>query len=180
MKHAFTGPALVALALLFLCANAWSQQKYPIANNTEGSTSKYTQQYKIEVGDVPGHTVRIQETNRTYNEKSTLAFRGVKAKESWVRGFSDYTNGKGRAWGYGQWVLEDGEKVFFDYSGQSHSEPTSTGSLKGSYHGTTRIVGGTGNYKGIRGTTTDTVSFDNDPKAGYNNISGTGEYWFEE
>jgi hypothetical protein len=170
----------VAAVLAFFAVGTWAQQKYPINSNSDGQSSKYTQQYKIEVGDVPDHQIRIQETQRTYNEKSTLAFGGVKAKEGWVRGFSDYTNGRGRAWGYGHWVLEDGEKILYDYSGQSHSEPTPTGSQKGSYHGTTRIVGGTGKYKGIRGSTTDTVSFDNDPKNGYNNADGKGEYWFED
>ena len=168
------------LLIFFSSLNAWSQEKYPITSNSGGSTSKYTQQHKIDVGDVPGHIVRIQETHRIYNETSTLAIRGTKVKEGWVQGFSDYTNGKGRAWGYGHWALEDGEKIFLEYSGQSHSEPTSTGSLKGSYHGTTRIVGGTGKYKGIRGTTTDIVEFDNDSSAGYNRSDGRGEYWFEE
>ena len=166
--------------MLVVSFAAWSQEKYPIETTSEGSSSKYTQQYKIDVGDVPNHQVRIQETHRIHNDKSTLVIRGVRVKESWVRGFSDYTNGKGRAWGYIYWVLEDGDKIFLDYSGQSHSEPTSTGSLKGSYTGTTRIVGGTGKYKGIRGAMTDTVSFDNDPKNGYNNSDSKGEYWFEE
>ena len=166
--------------LLAASTGALSQQKHPITTNADGQTSKYTQQYRIEVGDVPGHQIRIQETQRVYNDKSTLEFRGVKAKEGWVRGFSDYTNGKGKAWGYGHWVLEGGDRVYYDYVGTSHAEPTATGSLKGGYHGTTRIVGGTGKYKGIRGTTTDTVAFDNDPKTGYNNSDGKGEYWFVE
>lgn len=170
------------LVLLGLAAasQSWAQQQFPIASTSEGQASKYIQQHKLDVGDVPGHQVRIQETHRTYNEKSPLAIEGVKASESWIRGFSDYTNGKGRAWGYGHWVLADGGKVFFEYSGQSHSETTGTGSLKGSYHGTTRIVGGTGKYSRIRGVMTDTVDFDNDPKTGYNNSDGKGEYWFLE
>ena len=181
MKTAFIASnALLFTVLLAASASALSQQKYPIASNAGGQTSKYIQQYKIDVGDVPGHQIRIQETHRVYNDKSTLEFQGVKAKEGWVRGFSDYTNGKGKAWGYGHWVLEDGNKVYYDYVGTSHAEPTATGSLKGGYHGTTRIVGGTGKYKGIRGTTTDTVAFDNDPKTGYNNSDGKGEYWFVE
>lgn len=172
--------AVILGAALMVADLAWAQEKFPIETKGEGQTSKYTQQYKMEVGDVPGHQVRIQETHRTYNEKSPLRFSGIKATESWIRGFSDYTNGKGKAWGYGQWILEDGNKVFFDYVGTSHAETTATGSLKGSYHGTTRITGGTGKYKGIRGTTTDVVSFDNDPKTGYNISDGKGEYWFEE
>lgn len=161
-------------------STAWSQQKYPIRINSDGQSSKYTQQHKIDVGDVPGHQVRIQETQRIYNDKSTLSFSGVKATEGWVRGFSDYTNGKGKAWGYGHWVLEDGSRIFYEYVGTSHSETTATGSLAGTYYGTTRIVGGTGKFKGIHGTTTDTVVFDNDPHNGFNRSGGKGEYWFEE
>ena len=168
------------MALLFFAGGASAQQKFPINTTSEGQTSKYIQQHKIDVGDVPGHQVRIQETKRTYNEKSTLGFSGAKVTEGWVRGYSDYTNGKGKAWGYGQWILDDGNKVYFEYVGTSHAEPTPTGSLKGTYHGTTHIKGGTGKYKGIRGTTTDSVSFDNDPKNGYNQNESNGEYWFEE
>jgi len=181
MKTGSIGWSLFLLAsLAALNGNAWSQQKYPISISSEGQTSKYIQQHKIDVGDVPGHQVRIQETQRLYNEKSTFAFSDSKVKEGWVRGYSDYTNGKGKAWGYGQWILEDGSKIYFDYIGTSHAEPTATGSLKGSYHGTTRIVGGTGKYRNIRGTTTDAVAFDNDPKAGYNQTDSKGEYWFED
>ena len=176
------GKSLVcgSILALVMAGSANAQQKFPISNTADGQTSKYTQQFKIDVGDLPGHQVRIQETQRTYNEKSTLAFSGVRVKEGWVRGYSDYTNGKGKAWGYGQWILEDGAKVYFEYVGTSHAEPTATGSLKGTYHGTTQIKGGTGKYKGIRGTTTDSVSFDNDPKNGFNITEGKGEYWFEE
>jgi hypothetical protein len=173
--------ALAAAIVVFgIALPVQAQQRYPIVSNAKGQTSKYTQQYKMDVGDVPGHQIRIQETHRIYNEASTLRFSDVKVKESWIRGYSDYTNGKGKAWGYGQWVLEDGNKVFFEYVGTSHSETTASGSLKGSYHGATRIVGGTGKYKGIRGGTTDVVNFDNDPKTGYNNSDGAGEYWFED
>jgi hypothetical protein len=168
------------IVLLTVAGIAQAQEKFPISTNTDGQTSKYIQQYKIDVGDVPGHQIRIQETQRIHNEKSTLVFSSVRAKEGWVRGYSDYTNGKGKAWGYGHWILEDGGKIYYEYVGTSHAEPTSTGSLKGTYHGTTHIRGGTGKYKGIRGTTTDSVNFDNDPKTGYNQNESKGEYWFEE
>jgi hypothetical protein len=174
------GKAFLVILGLAAAAQALAQQKSPIATTSEGQTSKYTQQYLIDVGDVPGHQIRIQETHRTYNEKSTFAISGVKVKESWVRGFSDYVGGKGRSWGYGHWVLDDSEKVYFEYNGTTSSEPTSAGWLKGRYDGTTRIVGGTGKYKAIRGTTVDAVSFENDPKTGYNQSGSNGEYWFEE
>jgi hypothetical protein len=60
------------------------------------------------------------------------------------------------------------------------AEPTATGSVRGSYHGVSRMTGGTGKFSRIRGTIADANDFDNDPKAGYNRAESKGEYWFEE
>ena len=73
--------------------------------------SQYTQEHTIDVGDVPGHKVRIYEIHWNY-AKGELAFDGVNVKESWVRAFSDYTNTSGPAMNYIIYVLEDGNKVF--------------------------------------------------------------------
>jgi hypothetical protein len=50
----------------------------------------------------------------------------------------------------------------------------------GTYHGTARITGGTGKFKGVRGTIVDLVEFNTDPAGGYNRASSKGEYWFQE
>ena len=70
---------------------AQAQKHYPIEDKSEWSTGKYIQQHMIDVGDLPGHKVRILEVQRTYNDKSQLAVSSVKVKEAWVRGYSDYT-----------------------------------------------------------------------------------------
>lgn len=159
---------------------ASAQQRYPIVDKPEWSTGKYTQQLAIEVGDVPGHKVRALELHYVYNEQSQLAISGVKVKEGWSRGYSDYTDGKGRSWGYALWLLEDGNKVFMEYSGTTLAEPTATGSVKGSYHGISQLTGGTGKYSRIRGILVEVNEFDNDPKSGYNTMESKGEYWFLE
>lgn len=159
---------------------ASAQQRHPIEDKPEWSTGKYTQQLAIDVGDVPGHKVRTLELHYVYNEKSQLAVSGVRVKEGWSRGYSDYTDGKGRSWGYALWLLGDGNKVFMEYSGTTLADPTATGSIKGSYHGVSRLTGGTGRFSRIRGSMAEKNEFDNDPKAGYNNMESKGEHWFLE
>jgi hypothetical protein len=159
---------------------ASAQQRYPIETAGEGQiASKYTQQLAIDVGDVPGHQVRVVEIMRTYSDATKLRITGTRVKESWLRGLTDYVNGSGPARGYAVWVLEDGEKVFLSWDSITQSESTATGSRKGSSEAVTRIAGGTGKYKGIRGLMRDTVQFDTDPASGYSRASSKGEYWFE-
>lgn len=172
--------AVAFVASMIVVDVAWAQQRYSIEEKPDWSTGKYTQQYAIDVGDVPGHKVRILELQYIYNDQSQFAVSGVKVKESWSRGYTDYTNGKGRSWGYGVWLLADGNKVFLEGSGTTLAEPTATGSIRGSYHGVSRLTGGTGKFSGIRGTITEMNDFDNDPKTGYNRGESKGEYWFDE
>jgi hypothetical protein len=53
------------------------------------------QQHAIDVGDVPGHQVRVYEVHSTYPSDAPV-YNGVKVKESWNRSLSDYTDGSGR------------------------------------------------------------------------------------
>lgn len=174
--------ALGAFVLgIAVTSNGWAQQRYPIESKSEWQAEgKYTQQHIIDAGDIPGHQIRILEIHRTYNEKSHFAVSGVKVKESWIWGYSDFNKGVGKAWGYVVWVLEDGGKVFSEYSGSANSRPIGSGVAEGTYHGTTRLTGGTGKYRGIRGTMTDAVEFNTDPASGYNRGNSKGEYWFVE
>jgi len=105
---------------------------------------------------------------------------GTKVVETWSRGSSDYVNGIGPAQGYETWALEDGSKIFLEWRGTSYSEATSTGSRRGTFHGTVRFVGGTGKFATIRGVITSDTEFDTDPKTGYNRPASRGEYWFEK
>jgi hypothetical protein len=173
--------ALLLLAALSGPKPASAQQRYPIETRSEWQQEgRYTKQHVIDVGDIPGHQIRILEIHRTYNEKSRFAVAGVKVKESFIWGFTDYITGIGTALAYGVWILEDGGKVFSERSGSSQTQPTGTGSFYGTYNGTLKITGGTGNYRGIRGTMTEVVEFNTDLDRGYNRQHGTGEYWFVE
>jgi len=179
IPKAFRVTAVAFAAALLVSDGAWAQQKHPIATTGEGVKSRYVQQHVIDVGDASGHQLRIQETQRT-NPSSGHAIDGVKITEDWVRGFSNYTNGVGPAWGYFTWIMEDGSKIFGEYIGTSESQTTAAGSRRGTYHGVARITGGTGRFGKIRGQTVDISEFDTDPVNGYNRVSTNGEYWFQE
>jgi hypothetical protein len=171
---------IAAVCVFIAIGHASAEQRYTIEDKPEWSTGKYIQQHALDVGDVPGHKVRVLELQYIYNAQSQFAVSGVKVKEIWVRGYSDYTNGKGRSWGYQVWLMDDGSKLFVEHSGTTLADPTATGSIRGSYHGVARFTGGTGKFSRIRGTLSEMNDFDNDPKTGYNRAENKGEYWFEE
>jgi hypothetical protein len=173
--------ACVLICLMVISRVAGAQERYPIETAGEGQTgSKYTQQLAIDVADVPGHQVRVVELMRTYSDETKLRIMGTPVKEAWLRGLTDYVSGSGPARGYTVWVLADGERIFLQWDSVSQSEPTASGSRRGSSEAVTRITGGTGKYKGIRGLMRDTVQFDTDPQKGYSKGSTKGEYWFVE
>ena len=59
---------------------AWAQQKQKIAYKLPAEASKFTQQHVLDVGDVPGHQVRIYEVHRTY-PKDMLVVEGVRSDD---------------------------------------------------------------------------------------------------
>ena len=166
-------------AALFPCS-VWAQQKHAIVFSSEGVKSQYTQQLFIDVDDAAGHQVRVMENHRIYPPDNQPLVDGERIVESWGRGFSNYTAGVGPAWGYSTWITDKGSKIFSEYSGSSEAKATETGSKRGTYHGTTRLVGGTGRFAKIRGVLVDVTEFDTDLKTGYNKGNSRGEYWFEQ
>jgi hypothetical protein len=169
----------IVLSMLLLAGLVSAQEKHQFTHSTPPQSSRYVQQHAIDVGDIPGHQIRIVEIQRVYTSDHPLV-AGMKVVETWVRGFTDYVNGVGPAEGYATWILEDGNKIFLEWKGSSYSEPTTTGSRRGRSHGTTRLMGGTGRFATIRGVLTDEAEFDPDPRTGYNRVASRGEYWFEK
>lgn len=174
-------PAVLTLVIGILATDvAIGQERQKFGYTQAGQTSKYLGQQAFDVGDQPGHQVRIYKVLRTFTDESGFLVRGVRVKSTETNGYSDYTNGVGPIWGYEVWTLEDGGKVFANYTGSTFSEPTSTGSRRGVATSASRITGGTGAYKGIRGMAHNVSRFDSDPKTGYSQSETRGEYWFEE
>ena len=83
--------------------------------------ASYTQQHAIDVGDVPGHQVRIFEVHRRFpNDKPNC--EGLKRTKSWLRGSSDYIDLNGSVSGYLTIALENGDKIFARVSATSSDQ----------------------------------------------------------
>lgn len=171
-------------------------QKQRIAFRAPASASKYLQQHVIDVGDVPGHQIRVFELQRTYGpsdgkpiasatptaagasraSSEAPVFNGVKATESSTRGVSDYTDANGRVYGYTIYTLENGDKIFSRYEGVVLTP--AGGKTNANYVST--FVGGTGQFRNIRGVLrgTSVVTFSGG-KAGPIETQYEGEYWVE-
>ncbi len=171
--------AVIVSAGLTLCgiSAAWAQQKQKISYKLPAELSKFTQQHVLAVGDVPGHQVRIYEVHRTY-PKDLLVVEGVRVVEEWLRGYSDYIDINGPAWGYGIYLLENGDKIFTRLHGSSQTIANPDESKKSTFTGVITLAGGTGKFRGILGTLRATVIFD--PQAGVNEGQWEGEYWIEK
>lgn len=179
-RNALVFTVEIAALLLLAHGAAWAQQKYPITMSVEASETTYTQQLAIEVGDTPSHQVRIYEIRRRHESKPLL-FRDVKVKESWSRGTSDYADYSGQTVGYGVYNLENGDRVFTRYTGTVQSVNRPDGTREYVYHGVSTFTGGTGAFRTIRGQMRDiTKGASKAGKALSNEVSGEGEYWFEE
>ncbi len=163
------------LVLTPICFSTVSaQERCKVSEEATAAKSNYTQQQVLDVGDVSGHQIRVFELHRTYaNDKPNCEH--LKRTESWTRGYSDYIDRNGRAWGYDVTSLENGDKIFAQFDGTSQTTVAPDGSKKSTFTGVTRYTGGTGKYEGIRGFLRTSVVFD--PDKNVNQQQTEGEYW---
>lgn len=80
-----------------------------VSLETKDTTSKYTQQHTIDVADAPGHQIRIYEIHRVFGRDAPVV-QGVRMKENWIRGTSDYVKENGPGSSYGEYVMENGDR----------------------------------------------------------------------
>jgi hypothetical protein len=162
---------LTTMALLFsgIAPPAEAQEKQHVSYKVTAENSKYTQQQFLDVGDIPGHQVRSFEIYRSFPTNAPVV-NGVKLKETWTRGVSDYINNNGTANNYTVYVLENGDKFFTRTTVLSHN--TGTGKPTNSSVGP--ITGGTGKLSGIQGIVRTTGAFD--PKSNFNETQTEIEY----
>jgi hypothetical protein len=168
----------LAASLFVFAGLAVAQQKHPISISSEGAKTRFVQQLAIDVDDLPGHQVRTFENHRIYATDNPTMVAGERIVESFGRGLSNYVAGIGPVSGYTTLVTDKGNKIFLEFSGSSETRPTETGSKRGTYRGTARFVGGTGQFMNIRGYLVEEAKYDTDPETGYNFGEFSGEYWF--
>jgi len=155
-------------------SDGWAQQKQKVSYKVSAANSKYTQQHAVDVGDVPGHQVRIYEIQRTFPSDGPK-IEGIRFVEVWSRGFSDYIDLSGPSVVYNTFILENGDKIFARIDLVSQTVPNSDGSKKTTSATVGRITGGTGKFRGIQGTVISTTR--SDIKAGLNETQTEMEYW---
>ena len=134
--------------------------------------SKYTEQHVLEVGDMPGHQIRVGTISTKYLTESPV-FDGVKMSEASIWITSDYISGNGRFTQYVVAKMENGDKIYETVEGQLQ---TSGG--KAAYSTVTTLRGGTGKFTAIRGVIRG--SGVTDFKTGPTSNPSEGEYWFEK
>ena len=164
-----TTMAALSLGFALPTHTAIAQQIQHVSYKTSAENTKYTQQHIIDVGDVPGHHVRIFEIHRTYPNNAPM-INGMKLIEQWTRAMSDFTDNNGPATNYGIYVLENGDKFFV----RSALVSQSTGGGKLSNLTAGPITGGTGKLAGIHGIVR--TSGTAEPKAGVNETQTDIEY----
>src|SRR5262249_26456499 len=159
-KTSFVYAISLGLALTPICFTAVSaQERCKVSQEASAAKSNYTQQHVLDVGDFSGHQIRLFELHRTYpNDKPNC--ENLKRTESYTRGYSDYVDRNGRAWGYSVISLENGDKIFAEFDGTSQTTVSPDGSKKSAFTGVTRYTGGTGKYKGVQGLFKSSVAFD--------------------
>jgi hypothetical protein len=166
--------AVASLAVLGAPAT-FAQQKQKFSSKVQGSMSTYTQQHVIDVGDLPGHQLRVYEVRYSFAADAP-AFDGLKVTEAWSRATSDYVDGTGNGSGYTVYNLQNGDKVFGRYALVALTTVGADGAKKTTFSTVTTLNGGTGRFRAIRGTlrTTGATDFKSGPSA-----QTDGEYWID-
>lgn len=98
--------------------------------------------------------------------------------EQWLRGYSDYVDRNGPSWGYAVTVLENGDKIFAEFSGSIQTVVSPDGSQKAEATTVHKWTSGTGKYQGMRGIQRESTVFD--PDKNFNEARAEAKYWFEK
>jgi hypothetical protein len=172
-RHLVALSAIAGIGLASLPASAFAQEKQHVSYKSLPENTKYTQQNIIDVGDVPGHQVRIFEIHRTFPADPPM-INGLKLVEQWSRGASDLIDNNGTNTTYGVNLMENGDKFFTRTSLVAQSP--APGKLN--FWSTGTVTGATGKLAGMRGLVRSTGSAE--PKAGVNETKTEIDYWFEK
>jgi hypothetical protein len=172
-----TCSATVLLAALLASSPAAAKERCRLSWEIRPADTTYTQQHAIDVGDVPGHQLRVFEAHRRFPDDKPNC-EGLRRTESWARVASDYVDRNGPNSGYLTIVLENGDRIFGRMSGTSQTSTAADGSQRSVATTVTTYTGGTGRYRSVRGVQRESIVFD--PERNFNQVQAEAEYWFEE
>jgi hypothetical protein len=146
--------ALLTASFCLTVLPALADETTHVSYKTSAGSAKYVQQLNVDVGDIPGHIVRVFDLSRNHRENSPV-INGVKMMEETARGLTDIINGNGSTVVYTVYTMENGDKFF------SRATQVSTGAPDGTITavGTGPITGGTGHLENIHGIVKFAVKF---------------------
>jgi hypothetical protein len=172
--------SLVGGLMLVTPGASFGQEKHKVSWST-GNT-KYTFQHNLDIPDIAGHILRMNEGQTTWPDGGGPVIEGQKVIEERARVIADYVAGNGAGRGYSVWRFENGDQSFnqFQFTLQSVVNPDR--SRKWTVVGTYVTTEGTGRMKGIKGhgRYSGRGEFDAEGKGTRSEVSGEGEYWFEK
>ena len=175
-------PAIFALPLLATPGAAQERCKWS-SEGVPGTETSYPQQLNIDAGDAPGHIVGVYEIHTVAGPNAKPNCEGLKDKESWTYGYRDYRDRNGHTSGYAVDILENGDKIYSEYSGTTETTTAADGSTKTTTDSVATWTGGTGRYQAVRGIARNHSVVDwakGESKPTSIHTSGDGEYWFEK
>jgi hypothetical protein len=168
---------IAAGAVFFLASTAaLAQQKMKFSFTAPPGVTKYTQQHVLDVGDIPGHQIRIASLHTKYAAQAP-EYDGVKVVESFGWLTSDYISGSGRFVQHSVAHMANGDKMLSRTEGLVQTSTGAEGAGKASFSTVTTLTGGTGKFATIRGTIRGAGV--TDFKTGPTPSPSEGEYWFE-
>ena len=168
-----TAMMLVVGCVACMASAAWAQEKFKVIYDSPAAITKYTQQHAIDLGDAPGHQMRLFEIQRTYADGPVI--NGVRLKEAWTRGLSDYQDLNGSAQIHTTYVMENGDRMYLKGSLTNQSSASNDGKTTSRNLVSLNIVGGTGKFANVRGISrSEGVS---NQVTGYNINKTELEYW---
>jgi hypothetical protein len=171
-------PALIGCGILSLSsATAWTQEKMKFSFSGKPEFSKFTQTHSIDVGDVPGHQLRVAQHHIKYGAEAP-EYAGVKVLEYKNTLSSDYIDGNGKLVVYAVGSMANGDKIYQRQEGLTHTALAADGSRKTSFSIVSTITGGTGKFATMRGVVRSTGF--SDMKTATSGSVSEGEYWFEK
>ena len=139
------------------------------------AANRFTRQFSIEVGDAPGHLLRVFELLRTYEEGAPI-IEGLALKEAWIRGMTDFTDLNGLGTSYVTYVLDNGERIYARGNFLAHRLPRADGEEMLRNMTELTITGGTGRFLAIRGLVRAETLSNN---LTFNQNRSEMEYWME-
>src|SRR3989441_1989978 len=174
--------ALLGGFIVLTSGTSFGQEKHKISWSTKAENTKYTFQHNLDIPDIAGHILRMNESRVTWPDGGGPVVEGQKVAEEIARVIADYIAGNGSGRGYSVWRFENGDQSFGQFQFTLQTVVSPDRSRKSIYVGTYVTTGGIGRMKGIKGLGrySGRSEFDADGKATRAEYSAEGEYWFEK